>query len=263
MSVALQPTKTIEIFYSYAREDEELRNELEKHLSILKRQGVLAGWHDRKISPGKEWKDEIDMHLNTARIILLLISADFMASDYCWGVEVERAMERHKAGEARVIPVILRPVDWKGAPFGKLQALPTDAEPVTSWKNRDEAFVDIAQGIRAVVKELTTYQPASITAPVRAVPYIPEPQVGEIRHFEGQTKEEASDPRWDIMKRYLDIGYAPSALNIVRDMCKDNPEAAIKGYELVRAYYLSIGYLPSAESVAREMHEFKKSLSRY
>jgi hypothetical protein len=80
MSVTHQPTEAIEIFYSYAREDEELCKELEKHLSILKRQGVIAGWHDRKISPGKEWEEEIDTHLNTARIILLLISADFMDS---------------------------------------------------------------------------------------------------------------------------------------------------------------------------------------
>lgn len=145
----------IEVFYSYAHADEVLRDELDKHLSILKRGGVIQDWHDRRIGAGTEWAGQIDAHLNTAHIILLLISADFLASDYCYDVEMTRAMERHHAGEARVIPVILRPVDWQGAPFGKLQALPTDARPVTSWANRDEAFKDVAQGIRAAVAEIT------------------------------------------------------------------------------------------------------------
>ena len=154
MSVVARPTESIEVFFSYAHEDEDLRNKLEKHLSILKRQGVITGWHDRKISAGKEWEGEIDTHLNTARVILLLISADFIASDYCWDVEVKRAMERHEAGEARVIPVILRPCLWKRAPFGKLQALPKDAEPVARWDDTDEAFLSVAQGIAAAVEEL-------------------------------------------------------------------------------------------------------------
>jgi NTP pyrophosphatase (non-canonical NTP hydrolase) len=159
MSEAPKPTEPIEVFYAYAHEDELLRDKLEKHLSILKRQGVITGWHDRKISPGREWEGEIDTHLKTARIILLLISPDFLASDYCWGVEVKRAMAQHEAGEARVIPIILRPVDWKGAPCGKLQALPTDAKPVTSWANCDEAFENIAKGIRAAAAELISTRP--------------------------------------------------------------------------------------------------------
>ena len=148
--------KPIEIFYSYSHRDEELRDELEKHLSILKRKGVIQGWHDRRIGAGKEWEGEINTHLNTADVILLLISADFLASDYCYDVEMRRAMERHEAGEACVIPVILRPVDWKGAPFGKLQALPMDAVPVTEWPNRDKAFLNVAKGIRAAVRDLNS-----------------------------------------------------------------------------------------------------------
>ena len=149
-----RPPKAMEIFFAYAHEDEELRDELEKHLTDLKRQGVIATWHDRKIGPGKEWEGEIDPHLNTAPVILLLISPDFIASDYCMNVEVKRAMERHEDGEARVIPVILRQVHWKSTPFGKLKALPTDGKPVTSWPDRDEAFFDVAQGIRAAVVDL-------------------------------------------------------------------------------------------------------------
>jgi internalin A len=151
-----EPMPTIEVFYSYSHKDEELRDELEKHLSLLKRQGVIRGWHDRRITAGKEWTGQIDEHLNSAGVILLLVSADFLASDYCYDVEVKRAMERHEAGEAVVIPLILRSVDWQSAPFGKLQAFPKDARPVTSWTNQDEAFTDIAIGIRKAVEQLTS-----------------------------------------------------------------------------------------------------------
>jgi hypothetical protein len=145
---------SIEIFFCYAREDEDLRKGLEKQLRALKRQGLIDLWHDREIAPGLEWESEIDKHLNTAQVILLLISPDFMDSDYCYGVEMKRAMQRHKRGDARVIPIILRPVYWYGAPFGKLQALPADAKPVKSWGDLDEAFFNIAEGIRDVIEKI-------------------------------------------------------------------------------------------------------------
>ncbi len=121
---------TIEIFFSYSHKDETLREKLEKQLSLLKWQGLITGWHDRKIVAGQEWAGEVDTHLNTAQIILLLVSPDSMASDYCYGIEMKRAMERHEAGEARVIPIILRPTDWKSASFGQLKALPKDGKEV-------------------------------------------------------------------------------------------------------------------------------------
>jgi tetratricopeptide (TPR) repeat protein len=158
MAEVSKPTRAIEVFFSYSHRDEELRDELSKHLALLKRQGIITAWHDRKIGAGKEWENEIDEHLNTADIILLLISSDFLASDYCYDVEVQAAMKRHNDGDARVIPVILRPVDLKGAPFGKLQALPRDARPVTDWPNRDQAFLNIAQGIRVAAEELVLSQ---------------------------------------------------------------------------------------------------------
>ena len=145
----------IKVFYSYSHEDEDLRNKLGKHLAPLRREGVIIDWHDRKIGAGKEWEGEIDEHLNTAHIILLLISSDFIGSDYCHDVEMKRALERHEAGEACVIPVILRPVYWQESPFGKLQALPTGVKPVTIWGNQDAAFTDIAKGISKVVEELS------------------------------------------------------------------------------------------------------------
>lgn len=147
-------SNNLEFFISYSHKDALLRDELETHLSILKRQGLILIWHDRKIGAGDEWKQKIDEHLNSSQIILLLISADFLASDYCYDIEMKRAMERHESGEARVIPIILRPVDWKDAPFGKLQALPTNAEPVIGkkWGCIDEAFMDIAKGIRKTIE---------------------------------------------------------------------------------------------------------------
>jgi len=144
----------VEVFYSYSHKDGKLRDEVEKSLTMLKREGIITGWHDRKIGGGEEWAGAIDEHINSAQIILLLISADFLASDYCYDVEVKRGMERHEAGEALVIPVILRPVDWSSAPFGKLQGFPKDAKPITKWSNRDEAFKDVALGIRKVAEKL-------------------------------------------------------------------------------------------------------------
>ena len=144
----------IKIFFSYAHEDETLRDELAKHLKLLERQGIIDSWCDQAISPGEEWKQAIFEQLNQADIILLLISADFLASDFCWSVELKRAMERHEQEEALVIPIILREVDWKGAPFAKLQALPKNVQPVNNWKDRDQAFTDIARGIRRAVNQL-------------------------------------------------------------------------------------------------------------
>src|SRR2546423_131231 len=128
MSLTEEPSRAIQVFYSYVHEDQKLRERLDKHLKGLQRQGIIASWHDRKISAGREWAAEIDSHLNTADIILLLVSPDFMASDYSNDIEVKRAMERHEAGEARVIPIIIRPVFWEYALFSKLQALPTNAK---------------------------------------------------------------------------------------------------------------------------------------
>jgi hypothetical protein len=156
------PSGPVTLFYSYAHEDEELRNQLDKHLRLLERQGLITSWHDREIRAGDDWAIEINTYLENAQIILLLISADFLTSDYCYGVEMKRALERHFAGEARVIPIILRPVDWKhDLLLSGLQALPTNGKPVTAWSSSppyDAAFEDIAQGIRKVVEDLLNGQ---------------------------------------------------------------------------------------------------------
>jgi hypothetical protein len=142
------------VFYSYSHRDARMRDQLETHLAMLRRDGLIVGWHDRRIVAGSEWEDSISENLEHAQVILLLISANFIASEYCYGKEMQRAMQRHEAGQAKVIPIILRDVDWKTAPFAKIQALPTDARPITSWRNRDAAWADVARGIRSAVIEM-------------------------------------------------------------------------------------------------------------
>ena len=156
-----QPTNAMErhsqalrLFYSYSHKDETLRDELETHLKLLQRQGLIQPWHDRRILPGDDWVSDIDDNLNLANIILLLVSADFMASDYCYDNEMTRAIERHNNGEARVIPIILRPVDWRDTPFNKLSWLPQNGTPVVQWENRDAAWLNVETGLKQVVESL-------------------------------------------------------------------------------------------------------------
>jgi hypothetical protein len=146
------PATSIEVFISYSHKDEGLKERLVTHLAVLQKQGMITTWHGRQIKAGEDWSTTIDTHLNSATVILLLVSADFIASDYCYGVEVKRALERHKERTALVIPVILSPALWEGAPFGRLQALPTDGKPVTTWTNRNKAFEDITRGLKRALE---------------------------------------------------------------------------------------------------------------
>src|SRR5438876_2547858 len=139
-----KPSEPLKLLYCYAREDKKLRDKLDTHLSVLQHLNQIVGWYDHEIMPGVKWAEEIDIQLNTANIILLLISPDFMASKYCYGIEMRRAIERHERGEAKVIPIILRLINgWQDTPIGKLQALPKDAKPVVDrrrWPTVDYAF---------------------------------------------------------------------------------------------------------------------------
>lgn len=142
------------LFFSYSHRDESLRDELEIHLSMLKRQGIIETWHDRRIGAGKEVKEEIDKNLEESNVILLLISPYFLGSDYCYDIEMKCALEKHERGEARVIPVILHPCDWHEAPFGKLLAAPKDGKAVSKYPNQHDAFLEIVSAIKAAVKDL-------------------------------------------------------------------------------------------------------------
>src|SRR5450755_2601649 len=164
----------INVFISYAHEDEALLERLHTHLSSLTQPGRITTWYDRELVAGSDWAGGIDAHLEQADIILLLVSADFIASRYCYQIEMTRALERHEAGQACVIPIALRPADWKDMPFASLHALPTDARPVTSWSNQDEAWVNVVAGIRRAIADLTLL-PASTAhkalPPIWNIPY--------------------------------------------------------------------------------------------
>jgi replicative DNA helicase len=142
---------SISVFYSYSHKDEKLRDDLEAHLSPLLRKGLISNWHDRCISAGQEWVTEIDDNIRSADIILLLVSSDFIASEYCYGKELLIAIDNHEANQSIVIPIILRPTDWEGTPFAKLQALPADAKPVTSWSSQDDAWLNVVKGIKKTI----------------------------------------------------------------------------------------------------------------
>jgi WD40 repeat protein len=133
----------LEVFCCYAREDQEMLEHLKKHLMPLQRSGQITVWSDTNLNAGVEWEKELHQHLESADLILLLVSPDFMSSDYCYSTEMKRALERHAQGKAQVIPILLRPVHWEMAPFAKLQMIPTNATPVTKWPNRDDAFHDV------------------------------------------------------------------------------------------------------------------------
>jgi hypothetical protein len=141
------------VFMSYSHKDESLRDQLEAHLALLKNQGLIEAWHDRRILAGAQVDDAIFDKLEVADVILLLVSSDFLSSQYCYSREMMRAMQRHEAGEAKVVPVILRHCDWHGAPFGQLMAAPRDGKPITAWADRDEAFADVALQVRRIVEE--------------------------------------------------------------------------------------------------------------
>lgn len=170
----------VTIFYAYSHEDKTLRDELEKHLSSLRRQGIIKEWHDREILAGMDWKQAIDQHLMASSFILLLISPDFLASDYCYGNEMQQAFAQYHAGKAHIVPILLRPVDVSGSPFQALQILPSGAKPVTSWSNRDEAFRDIALHIRRAVQTASTPPQTHASSPLQTQPSLPQGRKGFI-----------------------------------------------------------------------------------
>ncbi len=184
----MQPIK---VFYSYAHEDKALRDELEKHLGTLKRQGLIEQWHDRDISAGKDWKHEIDTYLN---------NKNFIHSDYCYGIELSRAIQRHEAKEAIIIPILLRQCDWEGLSFSKYQVLPKNQQPVSSryWHNQDEAFMVVAKGIREVVQEFLDFQKMIETGemqPLSALSKRPQnlPSTNRIRTAPTSNKHHANE----------------------------------------------------------------------
>lgn len=152
----------ISVFVSYSHKDDALWDQLQAHLAMMKRQGIIDVWHDRRIVAGEDFAGKIDAALETAQVVLALVSPDFLNSDYCYEIEMTRAIERHKEGKAKVIPVILRPCDWHPSPLGKLKATPKDGLPVTKAPNIDDAFLNIVKDIRAAVNDVAPRDAAPV-----------------------------------------------------------------------------------------------------
>lgn len=144
------------VFISYAHVDDALRSGLRAHLAALEREGLVRAWDDREILGGDAWADVIDERLNRADMILLLVSADFINSQYCYGKELARALERNadEADRAIVIPIILRACAWQNMAFGHLQALPSGGRPLADWKTADEYYTAVTQGLRKRLRHL-------------------------------------------------------------------------------------------------------------
>ncbi len=172
----------VKVFLSYSHKDEEFREGLEEHLTALKRQGKIEPWCDRKIAPGTNWRQELDAQLNAADIILPLVSSSFVSSEFCYCTELDRAKERHEAGEALIIPIFVRPFDLealKGTPLQTLQGSPAPDKPIASWGNQDEAFVKVAKDIRKAVEAIREKKQAAQEAMNRPAairsPRVPDP----------------------------------------------------------------------------------------
>ncbi|GLV60141.1 hypothetical protein KDH_69640 [Dictyobacter sp. S3.2.2.5] len=187
-----EATNSINIYYCYASEDKKLQSELNKHLRPLIRQYRLKIHDESDISPGVEWEKEIQAMIDAAHVILLLVSPDSLSSADIYEREIPRAMQRHKAGEAYVIPVILRPVDWQAALFSNLPVLPKNAQPVITWPNYDEAFLDIARGIRKVIDKIKEKQARSL---LNIEDQVPTPSIKE--RILQILYEKRSDPTFD------------------------------------------------------------------
>jgi hypothetical protein len=140
----------VRVFISYSSRDESLRKELDSHLSLLKREGIIDTWTFRDIDVGSDWRSVIHAQLEAADIIILLVSVGFIESDYCWEVELRRALQRHREGTARVVPVLLSDCDWSSASFAAIQMLPPSAKPVTNWRPRAKAWTAVAEALRRI-----------------------------------------------------------------------------------------------------------------
>jgi hypothetical protein len=142
----------LSLFLSYAHADAEIAETLRKHLAPLRHEGIVHDWQDRDIRPGEHWDDEISTQLESADLVVALLSADFVASDYAYSRELRRAFELHQLRELVLVPVIARACLWQNLPIGALQALPDGALPITSWSDPDAAYVTVVRGIESAAR---------------------------------------------------------------------------------------------------------------
>ena len=245
---------TFSVFLSYANEDQAFRRELDKHLSNLKRQNVIRSWHDGDIIPGTPWQSQILDHLNSADVILLLVSADFMASDFCYSIQMEKAIARQNAHQAYVIPILLRPTDWEGTPFATLKMLPTNAKAVTLWPSHDEAFEDVVRGIKQVVSIVLANKPSNVVDAVAPdVTVIPGTQMTLPSPFQPMRPEPLALTMPDTGKHFLSNEDRSWIINIIDTVIGDMSIAGMKN--LLR------GKLPDVEINSINFREASRNIA--
>ena len=145
----------IDIFIAYSRKDKEILEALKTNLHVLIREKICNEiWYDGLIQPGELWDNKIKEKLFKAKIILLLISSDFLASDNCYDSEMQKALQLHKEGKTRVIPIIARECYWEESPFKELQVLPKDGLPIIgdAWPSKDRPYYIITKAIAKLIK---------------------------------------------------------------------------------------------------------------
>jgi hypothetical protein len=199
------------LFFSYSHRDEALRDQLETHLAMLKRQGFITTWHDRRITAGESFENTISVNLERADIVLLLVSPDFIASDYCYEKETMRTLERHREGTCTAIPVILRPCDWHDAPFGGLLASPKDGKAITLWPNIDEAFLDVTRAIKGALAKRGTSRAGAAAASAKARPASDAPAMAPrssnlrvAKRFTDQDKDRFLHEAFEYIAKYFE-----------------------------------------------------------
>jgi hypothetical protein len=232
----------LRLFYSYAHEDHELQEEVKKYLRMLEREGLIVGWDDRMIGAGSEWDGQILEALERADVILLLISADFLASDYCWDVEMKRALVRHNAREALVIPVILRPCSWMNAPFARLQCLPREARPVVLWDPREQGYLDVAEGLRRALVKQTDSASTQASGEGMQASRVTGEAIGRLVPVGSATDKEVNACRVldAAIGRVIPVGRSTDVVAMVRTIHSDGLRAILE---------VEANYTPSPEDV--------------
>ena len=245
-----------DVFFSYSHRDEDYRNELEIHLSMLKRSKVIGTWHDRRITAGSELDGSISSALDNADVILLLISPYFLDSDYCYEVEMKRAMQRHESGEAIVIPVILHPCDWQESVFGKLMATPTDGKPVSKHTNLHDAFLDITNAIKNSIQQLNkksdsatgkerNQKPHNISSEYEGASRLDDfPRSSNLRvrkEFSEQDKHDFIDDTFEYISKFFE--------GSLQELCSRNAELSYR-YKRIDSEHFSAAIYRSGQSVS-------------
>jgi hypothetical protein len=259
VATADQRPASVELFYSYAHRDALLCQALRNHLTGLKRSGLIRDWYDHEIEPGSEWSVEIKEAMERAGIILLLVSADFVASEYINNIEMPFALERHKSGHAKVIPVLLRPVEWHDLPFAKLQVLPSGALAVTAWANQDEAFADVAGRLRELLYNQRPREVA-VAEPSVAVTRVTQERILDAAIASSVVIDEPTDVV--TMVRTTESGGLKAILQVDRTYSPTSEDVQSKMFELDFPSDSSAEILPATLELALESPDFDPATQR-